>query len=444
MKLFFIIIIFIFFHSCSFDNKTGIWKNNNDISNKIKKETDAFKDFKDISSSKESFNEEILINKEFKFNLTNSINNLIWKDIYYNRENSSKNFKYNDLNEIIFKSKKTTKYQISEHLLFENNNVIINDDKGNIIIFSINQNKLITKFNFYKKKYKKIKKKLNIIVENNILYVSDNIGYLYAFDYRKNKIIWAKNYKIPFRSNLKIENNMLIGANQNNNLFFFNKSNGEIENSIPTEKTIIKNDFINNLSSNEKYIYFLNTYGSLYSIEKKSMRINWFINLNQSLELNPSNLFNGNQILSNSKVVVVSSNHFTNVINPFNGKIIYKKNFSSSVKPLIIDNFLFLITENNLLVAINLNDGKIIYSLDINTEIAKFLNIKKKKTNVKNIIMLNDKIFVFLNNSYFLKFNVRGNLEKIDKLPLKLNSHPMIINGSMIYLNDKNRISVID
>ena len=66
MKLFSIIIIFIFFHSCSFDNKTGIWKNNNDISNKIKKETDAFKDFKDISSSKESFNEEILINKEFK------------------------------------------------------------------------------------------------------------------------------------------------------------------------------------------------------------------------------------------------------------------------------------------------------------------------------------------------------------------------------------------
>jgi hypothetical protein len=29
----------------------------------------------------------------------------------------------------------------------------------------------------------------------------------------------------------------------------------------------------------------------------KTMKINWFINLNQSLDLNPSNLFFGNQII---------------------------------------------------------------------------------------------------------------------------------------------------
>ena len=37
---------------------------------------------------------------------------------------------------------------------------------------------------------------------------------------KKIKLLWAKNYKIPFRSNLKIYKNKLIAANQNNNLFF--------------------------------------------------------------------------------------------------------------------------------------------------------------------------------------------------------------------------------
>ena len=73
-------------------------------------------------------------------------------------------------------------------------------------------------------------------------------------------------------------------------------------NLIPTEETVVKNEFINNLSLNNKYTYFLNTYGSLYAIDnEKNMEIKWFINLNQSLDINPSNLFLGNQIVNNNK-----------------------------------------------------------------------------------------------------------------------------------------------
>ena len=43
-----------------------------------------------------------------------------------------------------------------------------------------------------------------MIVEDDFIYVCDNFGYLYALDYKNNKILWAQNYKIPFRSNIKI------------------------------------------------------------------------------------------------------------------------------------------------------------------------------------------------------------------------------------------------
>ena len=112
------------------------------------------------------------------------------------------------------------------------------------------------KYNFYKKKLKLIDKFINIVVQGSIIYASDNIGFLYALDYEKKKVLWAKNYKVPFRSNIKIINNKLVAANQNNELFFFDINTGDIIRSIPTEETIIKNKFINNLLQAKKIHFF--------------------------------------------------------------------------------------------------------------------------------------------------------------------------------------------
>ena len=97
--------------------------------------------------------------------------------------------------------------------------------------------------------------------------------------------------------------------------------------SIPTEESLVKNNFINNLSLNNKSLLFLNTYGSLYSIDINNFNINWFINLNLSLDLNPSNLFLSNQIVSVGDIAVVSSNKSIYALNLDNGSIIFKKIF---------------------------------------------------------------------------------------------------------------------
>lgn len=440
MKLFYALIILIFFQNCSFDNKSGIWKN---TQTKSVEENNLFKEFETLKSSEQEFNKKVNLKKNFKFKIKKPSDNYNWKDIFYSENNNYKNFKYNELNQIIFTSKKITKYKVN-NLLFEDTNLIISDVKGNIIIFSVSDNKIISKLNFYKKKYKKINKILNLIVENNIIYISDNLGYLYAYNYKKNKIIWAKNYKIPFRSNLKIYNNFLIASDQNNNLIFYNKNDGTIKKSIPTEETIIKNNFVNNLSLFEETLYFLNTYGSLYSIDLSTTRISWFINLNRSLDLNPSNLFNGNEIIGLKNKLIVSSDQFTYVINRNNGSITHKKNYVSIIKPILIDDYIFSISKNNLLIAMNLSTGEIIYSYDINQKIANFLNTKKHKVEFKKIMLLNNKIFIFLKNSYVIKLNLRGEIESLLKLSSKLNTDPIVINSSLLYLNQKNKLTIFN
>ena len=202
--------------------------------------------------------------------------------------------------------------------------------------------------------------------------------------------------------------------------------------------------FINNISLSNKDIFFLNTYGSLYSINKENFNFNWFINLNKTLDLNLSDLFYGSEILYYDDKIIVSSNDSFFILNSKNGSIIKKKNYSTDINFLINNNYIFLVSKNNYLISMSLKDGEIIYSHEINQKVGEYLNTKKKNLKVKNMMMINNNIFLFLENSYVIKLNLRGEIKDVLKLPSYLRSNPIIINNSLMYLNNKNKLLIVD
>lgn len=434
----FLLIIFIFISSCSFDNKTGIWKNANES---VKKSESIYKDFKTLYTDKNLFNEVIYPDKSLKIKLNPIKNNLLWIDEFYQNNNNLENFSYKNQNNLVFKSRKLIKKKIKERILFDGDNIIVANEKGFLKVFSVEDQQIIFEYNFYNKSFKKIKKNLNFIIEKNTIYISDNLGYLYAINYKLKKLLWAKNFKIPFRSNIKIIKEKLIISDINNTLYFINKLNGDNLQIIPTEETTIKNSFINSLAVNENSIFYLNTYGSLYSINYNG-KINWFINLNQTLDLNPSNLFNSNPIVLHNDKIAIATQDMLYFLNNINGSILFKFAISSQLSPIITNDNIFLITANSLLVCIDTNNGKVNYSIDINAEIASFLDVKKKEILIKSFSILNNNIYLFLKNSYILKFENNGKLLNINKLPAKLNTFPIFINDSLIYFDKKNRVII--
>ena len=440
MNFLFLIIIVIFIQNCSFDNKTGIW--NNEIKENNKK-NDLFKDFERVKSIQEKFNQIIAANKNLKLELSPIFTNLNWNDPYYSLGNNLDNFSYKNSKTIFFKSKKLTKYKTNKFLLYQDNNQIISDSKGNIILYSLEEEKIISKFNFYKKKYKRIEKKLNLIVNKNIIYVSDNLGYFYAYDFRKNKIVWAKNLKIPFRSNIKIHKNKIFVANQENTLLIFDYKNGDLIKKIPTEETILKNQFVNNLSISNDTLFFLNSYGSLYSLDIDELKFNWFLNLNQSLEINSRFIFDGSAITSNQNRIVISSKSNAYIIDSESGNILKKFNFSYSVQPIINKNYIFLTTKNNFLVAIDLKNNEIIYSYDISSQIKEFSKKYFDNINIFKIFLANGQIML-LDNSYIFSFHSNGMLNNLTKLSNKIDSLPIFINQNLLYLNNRNKLIVLN
>ena len=97
---------------------------------------------------------------------------------------------------------------------------------------------------------------------------------------------------------------------------------------IPTENTTVTNEFVNNISKYKNFIFFLNSYGTLYSINSETMDLKWFINLNPSLNLNQSNIFDGSEIINNGSKIVVSSNENTFLIT-------WNQNLDSSLTNLL-------------------------------------------------------------------------------------------------------------
>jgi len=440
MKIFLASIILIMLSSCSFDNKTGIWENSSETT--VEKEK-TFKDFENLYTKTQSFNSIVEIKDNLEINLDPVKSNLKWTDEYYNSSNNLENFSYKDLNKLVFKSKRLSRYKTKDRILYDNQKVIVTDDKGNVIVYSIENQQIILKYNFYKKKFREIKKNLNIISEANIIYVADNLGYLYALDYINERLLWAKNYKIPFRSNLKIIGKKLLIADINNSLYFINKADGEKLKIIPTEETVIKNNFFNSLASIEDSLFYLNTYGSLYSIDNRRV-IKWFINLNQSLDINPSNLFYSNPIVLHREKIIVSTDLYLYILDSSTGSTFFKIAITSLLQPIVSGKNLFLVTKDNLLVCINLDTGEIIYSVDISQNIANFLDTKKKTIYIKSLVIVNNDLFLFLNNSYLVKFSLNGKIKNIHKLPPKLRSFPLFINDSIVYLNDKNKLIILN
>ena len=131
MKLFFVLVILLIFQNCSFDNKTGIWENNDNP----KESNDLFKEFKKVSTSEDVFNEIIPFTKNYKFRSLPAKKNLSWKDIFFQNDNNLINFKYNNYNNIIFKIKKLTQKKVKKNILFEKKNLKISDDSVNIIVY---------------------------------------------------------------------------------------------------------------------------------------------------------------------------------------------------------------------------------------------------------------------------------------------------------------------
>ncbi len=429
MTKYIILIFFLLVNQCSFNSNSKFWTEE-------KKIEILPKNFKRISNedkiTAKEFNKDLLIEipKDFFNNFDQLSNNLEIINLKMDIKNSSK-----------FRFSKIKNFEYFEpELVFDGNNFIFFDDKGNIIKFGRDFN-IIWKKNFYTKQEKKNKPILTFFIEKNILIVFDNLSKFYAIDLLKGELIWSKKNENPFNSQIKIYDNKVYAIDMSNVLRCFSLKDGSELWKFQSENTFLKSTKRNSLIINSGKIILNNSIGDIIAVDAKEGSLLWQIPTQNSLIYENAFSLVMSDLVADKKNIIFSNNRneFYS-LSLLNGLLNWKQKINSSVRPAFYDQLIFTISDEGYFFVIDYKTGNIIRITDIFD-----LFSEKKRKNIKPIgfIVSSDKVILSTSNGRVLTIDIKdGKTKSVFKIDNERISRPFVFENKILLLKNNSIIKL--
>ncbi len=418
-KLICTLIVILFFNNCSLNENSRIWK---DKENKLESNKKIIKVF---SEDKVNISE---FNKDFKLDLsTIKIDNKkIDKQNYLGLQNYKGNlkkigsFKFSKLEEL---------NQLDFEPIFLKNGIIFFDKKGSIIKYD-NNYKVVWKKNHYSKVEKKLKPKLSFLVEGQNLFVADSIAKYYSVNISTGELNWIKNNEYPFNSNIKKYKDKIFVIDYKNTLRCYKIKNGSECWNLQTEDSFTISNVKYSLIIFNDNVIFSNSIGDITAVNIETGLIAWQLPTQSSSIINETYNFKISKLVTDGNSIFFSNNknEFYS-IDLKTGTTNWINEVNSNLKPILIGNLIFTISNEGYLYLIDKNKGNIIRITDL------FLNYKdKKRKNIYPIgFVIGDKN-IYLTNSdgkMIIAGIEDGEIIKIEKISSGLVSEPFIFNNNL-------------
>ena len=432
IRIFKLILLLILISGCSFKDTTGYWTNEKELS-------------KSESNFKPLFENNERLLKEFNTNYKIKLDDSLIGSIQYNTlDNNDGYVKYNGNLEKISKynfSKISDYNKFEPDLIFHNNGIIFFDNKGNILSFD-NKSKLLWKKNNYSKSEKKLNPLISMQSNKDYLIAADNLSKYYALDMRDGKVLWSKSHEAPFNSQIKIYKDKFFILDLNNNLNCFSLKDGSKIWNFNTEKPFINSLKKLSIVIDDEFVIFNNSLGDITAVNIESGILEWQVssfnsdNLNEIISLKTSNL-----IIDNKRILFSNNKNIFYSIDSKTGNINWRQQVVSHIKPAVIGDLLFTISNNGYLFLIDKNRGNIIRINDL------FKNFKpkiRKKMMPTGFVLNSKNLYISTNIGKLLVVNIEdASVKDIIKISNEKISRPfphnqnlfLIKNNSIVRLN---------
>tara|TARA_B100001093_G_C26758497_1_gene984544 strand:- start:106 stop:1410 length:1305 start_codon:yes stop_codon:yes gene_type:complete len=427
----FIIFIFLFTISCSFNDVGGFWSKEENLKNENLNFKPLFK--KDELTLKE-------FNQNFKFLLNQ-------KELKINNNSA------NDNNDgfVIFDGKfeKIQKYnfskienfsQLESNLIFNNGDLIFFDNKGSILSFDKNS-KLKWKINNYTRNEKKLSPLLSMTHKDNHLFISDNLSKIYSIDLNDGRIIWSKKNPLPFNSLIKLFDSKIFVVDTNNNLNCYSKKDGSLIWQHKTEKSFINSSKKLSILIKDNIVIFSNSLGDITAINVNNGSLIWQkFTQNSKIYEDIMTLKMSHLIINNDSIYFSSNKNKFYSIDFNTGTTNWIQEINSNVKPTVIGNFIFTISLDGYFFIIEKNTGNILRI----TNVFKKLKMKKNEKIYPTGFILNFKdLFISTNNGKIIIVDIKtGNIKNILKIDSNIISRPIVQDQNMYVIKDNSIIKL--
>ena len=436
-----LLILFTFLINCTFGPGKRVW---NDLSKDLETVKNT-ENTKLIFSTSQKFNQEITSNKKLVIK-SKPLKNLNWNQQNLSNGNYIPHLSYQNKINLIFQSKKIGKNSfdiknIDFQPIIENNVAFLYDPNGTLFSYSIENERLIWKYNFYKKRYKNLPKEINLYLTSSSLIATDNLGFVYSLDKSTGAIEWAKSYGVPFKSNIKVDESNVFLLNQDNKFYVIGEKNGEQRTDLETIPSFLKSNIKSNISldSKQKNVFFITSAAEIYSLNYFNRNINWLLNLTLAGTDKQIDLFYSSPIVYSDNQIFLSTSFSSFLMGSKDGSLIWEFPFSTKVAPIVLEKYIFLVSKEGLLICLDREKGKVIWSKNIFKTSEK---LKYNKTGyLTSMFLVSNKIFITTQNGYFLFFDYQnGEIINYAKVSKGFFSKPTIINESIFIIDNKMRI----
>lgn len=427
-----IILIFFFISNCSFNSNSKFWTKEKSLKNEaLTTNQEAL--FKKKKILQKELNPELKIKLKFDNTFTNNSNGA------------------NNDGIINFSShlKKISKYKFSKikyfdqfqpEIIFHNDHLIFFDNKGAIIKFDQNS-KLIWKKNYYNKQEKQNHPILYFAKNNTTLIVVDSISKYYALNIETGEILWKKYNNAPFISDVKIHEDKFFVVDSNNVLSCISIIDGSLIWQHKSENNIIKSTKKLSIVIDKEKVIFNNSVGDVNALNIKNGHLMWITTTSdRQSSVKPFLLKLSQLVINKNSVLFSNNNNLFYSVNLETGLQNWTQNINSYLRPVIVNDLIFTITNEGYLVVIDNPTGNIIRITDV------FNQFKAKQRNkikpVGFVIGINN-LFLSTDSGKLLVIDVlTGRTKSILKIDNNKISKPFIANKNLYLVKDDSIIKL--
>jgi len=326
-----------------------------------------------------------------------------------------------------------------ELLFTDTNNIIFFNGKGEIFKLSKDFEEFWN-INHYTKKEKKLKPVLYFAQSGNDIIVLDTLSKVYSIKLSTGEINWSKESQSGFNSNIKVTKNRVVGVDFDNVIRAFSLSDGKELWNFDTENPFIKSQKKLSIAIKGEVVFFINSIGDVTALNVNDGSLVWQTPTQSTVIFQDAfTLENSDIIFANDTIFFSNNKNEFFAIDARSGIIKWKQTINSNLRPTVIENYVFSLSEEGFLFVIDDKTGNVLRI----TNLFKEIENKKKQIKPTGFVVAKNKVYTTLNNGRLIKTDLASsNQEGFYKVSKSKITRPNVFNDSMYMLKSNAIIKV--
>lgn len=326
------------------------------------------------------------------------------------------------------------------------NNVYTIDAEGVVRAFN-----LVNGDDVWEKKLKPTNKKAKnnsmsgagIALRDNKLFVTTGFGQVFALDKTTGEVIWNHNVEKPIRIAPTVDGDLVIVQTLDNAIFALNSATGKElwKDKLEEEATTMIGGAAPAYSAGKDFVLAGFSNGQIQAYKASTgtpLWSEWVISSSSTESISDITAIKANPIIDDNVAYIVGYNGPLVAIDIRTGAKIWQREISSSSQPWLAGNFLFVLTEDSDLVAINKQDGKIVW-----TTIIPFADDDEKSgVFTSGPILANDALLITSSNGKLFSVSpYNGRIMGVADIEEGVEVSPIMVNETLLLTTNKAEIT---